>query len=208
MKKLFILVIGSLTILLSMAQQKWETVSHKGFYLSMAAGPAFGNIKGGDHYNYPFTAKGAAFGFDAQIGGAIQTNLILHGTLQIKSIYGPKINDVKLDSKYSFDENFFGAGITKYTAGNFFITGNAGLGYYTLSLETNNPFASQDVSTDMGFSFNVRAGKEWMVSRKWGLGAVLFFSRTSLKTKDETFTEKWHSNRFGIYFHGTYNRVK
>ena len=208
MRKLTSLIICFLIILPSIAQQKKETVNHKGFYLSMAVGPAFGDIKGKDHYNYPFTTKGTAFGFEAQIGGAIQTNLILHGTLQIKSIYGPKINDVRLDSKYSFDEDFFGAGITKYTAGNFFITGNVGLGYYTLSLETNNPFASQDVSTDMGFSFNIRAGKEWMVSRKWGLGAVLFFSRTSLKTRDETFTEKWNSNRFGIYFQGTYNRVK
>ncbi|MEP7373705.1 MAG: hypothetical protein ABI675_09980 [Chitinophagaceae bacterium] len=208
MTRLTFLSILSFVSLSAVAQQKHETFSHKGFYLSLAAGPAFGDIKGKDHNNYPFITKGTAFGFDAQIGGAIQTNLILHGTLQIKSIYGPKINDVRFGGKYSFDENFFGAGMTKYTAENFFITGNVGLGYYTLSLETNNPFASQDVSTDMGFSFNIRAGKEWMVSGKWGLGAVLFFNRTSLKTRDETFTEKWNSNRFGIYFQATYNRLK
>ena len=208
MKKLIVLCICTFILFSVYAQHHDETVRHNGFYLSMAIGPAFGDIKGNDQYNYPFTASGTAVGFDIQIGGAIQTNLLLHGTLQIKSIFGPKINDTKLDGSYSFDENFFGVGITKYTSGNFFVTANVGLGYYTLSLETNNPFAPEEVSTDMGFSFNIRAGKEWMVGKKWGLGAVLFFSRTSTETQDQAFTERWNSNRFGIYFQATHNKVK
>ena len=208
MKKSIVLCICIFILYSVYPQQKEATVRHKGFYLSMAMGPAFGDIKGKDHYNYPFRASGTAVGFDFQIGGAIKTNLLLHGTLQIKSIFGPTINDTKLDSRYSFDENFFGVGTTTYTRGNFFVTANAGVGYYTLSLETDNPFAPDDVSTDMGFSFNIRAGKEWMAGKKWGLGAVVFFSRTALTTQDQAFTERWNSIRCGIYFQATYNRVK
>jgi hypothetical protein len=33
--------------------------------------------------------------------------------------------------------------------------------------------------TDMVFSFNIRAGKEWMAGKKMGLGAVVFFKPDS-----------------------------
>ena len=117
--------LASLLITISgFAQNKTATVSHKGFYLSLALGPAFGNINGSDNFGRHYTVKGTAYYFGTQIGGAIQPNLILHGTIQIQSIYGPNINEINLDDKYSFDENFIGAGITKYSSRNFFITAN------------------------------------------------------------------------------------
>jgi len=209
MKKItFLAVLVATLSLTGFTQNKAATVSHKGFYLSLAMGPAFGDIKGSDNYGEHYTVKGTAYCFSTQIGGALKPNLILHGTIQIQSIFGPKINDTKLDNKYSFDENFIGAGITKYSSRNFFITANIGAAYYSITEETNNPFVSNETSTDPGFSFNVRVGQEWMISKKWGLGAVVFYGRTSLKTKDADITERWSSNRFGICFQATFSKAK
>jgi len=209
MKQLFTLCTVCLLVFSGIAQDKSSSVSHNGFYLSAGLGPAFGNIKGSDNFGNHLTIKGTAIGLDLQIGGALRQNLLLHATIGLKSIYGFNVNGFKADSKYSFDENFLGVGITKYTTQNFFVTVNAGVSGFTLSNEDNNNiFGSNDPSTDMGFSFNIKAGKEWAVGKKWGLGGVLFYSRTFLKNKYEDVTEKWSSNRAGVYFQVTFNKIK
>lgn len=63
-------------------------------------------------------------------------------------------------------------------------------------------------STDAGFPFNIRSGQEWMISKKWGLGAVLFYSRTQVKTKEEDIGERWRSKRLGICFKAIFSRAK
>ncbi|WP_083934977.1 hypothetical protein [Segetibacter koreensis] len=197
-------VCSSITVF---SQSTPSKVSHDGFYLSMAAGPAFGNINGDDNTGKDYKVKGEAFGLDVQIGGAIKPNLILHATLQNKTLVGPKINGVKMDNDHTFQELFYGAGLTKYTADNFFFTGNVGLGNF-LQTESANNSNSGGTTTDPGFSFNIKAGKEWMVSKKWGLGGALFYGRTSLKNSGAGYSEKWNSNRFGLYFQATLCRSK
>ncbi|MFT3680816.1 MAG: hypothetical protein QM791_11125 [Ferruginibacter sp.] len=208
MKKLLLLLLA-VQLLTSLQAQQKTTITHHGFYLSMAVGPAFGNVNGKTDDGQVVKVEGTAVGFDAQIGGTIGENLILHGTLQGKSIFAPTINGVKLTSKYTFDENFIGAGLTKYSKENFFGTVNLGAAYYSFTMQ-NSFFETAKSNTRAGFSFNVRAGKEWLVSPKWGLGAALFYSRTSLSSKDGTtgVNEKWNGNRFGIYFQATFNRTR
>lgn len=220
MKRIFFLLISSLLLTASHAQlvpsireQKNQPVYHHGFYLSMAIGPAFGNINGSAGTTDVYKVKGFAPGLDIQIGGAIAENLVLHGTLQVKTIIGPKINGIKLNSRYSFDENFLGAGITKYTTDNFFATANIGAAYYSFTLQNNNSVVSNKSSTDPGFSFNIKAGKEWLVSPKWGLGAALFFGRSAVTSSNggvagATGKEKWSGSRFGIYFQATLNKTR
>ena len=212
MKK--ILSIAVITFLLNPAhaQEKAQPIYHYGFYLSMAIGPAFGDINGTAGTDI-YKVKGFAPGLDIQVGGSIAENLLLHGTLQVKTIIGPKINGIKLNSRYSFDENFLGAGITKYTTDNFFATANIGAAYYSFTLQNNNSVVTNKSSTDPGFSFNLKAGKEWLVSPKWGLGAALFFSRSSASSNSggvagPTGKENWNSSRFGIYFQATFNKTR
>jgi hypothetical protein len=139
-----------------------------------------------------------------QIGGALKSNFILHGTMQAKTILGPKINGVEMDNENFIHEIFYGAGVTKYTSQNFFFTGNIGIGRF--GVDTLN---HRDVTTtDPGFSFNVRIGKEWMVSKKWGLGGALFYSRTALNNDRAGYSEHWESNRFGLYFQATLCKTK
>ena len=206
MKKtiLALMVLSSIT---AFSQSKSSNVSHEGFYLSMAIGPALGNIKGHDNNGKTYQVKGDAAGFDFQIGGAIKPNLILHATAQNKTLVGPKINGEKLDNDHSFQENFYGVGVTKYTKENFFLTGNVGVGHFIQTESTSNNY-SNGTTTDAGFSFNVKAGKEWMVSRKWGLGGGLFYGKTTVKNTGSNYTERWNSNRFGLYFQATLCKSK
>lgn len=197
----------------AIAQKKNEPIFHHGFYLSMAIGPASGDVNGSAGTTDIYKVKGIAPGLDIQIGGTIAENMVLHGSIQVKTIIGPKINDVKLNSRYSFDENFVGAGITKYTTNNFFATANVGAAYYSFSLENGSLLVTNKSSTNPGFSFNIKAGKEWFVSPKWGLGGALFFSHSAVTSSNggvagPSGKEKWSSSRFGIYFQATLNKKR
>ncbi len=194
MKKLIVITIVAMYSFAAVAQER----THKGFYLSMAMGPAFGNIdvktSSGD-----LEISGTGIGFDIQIGGALRENLILHGTIGLKSIYGPTINEVEINDEYSVDEFIMGIGVTHYLANNFFITGNIGAGDFAFSADNNS------ISTDDGFSFQIKAGKEWWVSARWGLGVMLEYGATSLTDSYGGEHDKWSSNRFSIRFIATLN---
>lgn len=210
MEKIIIALMALSSSITVFSQSASSKVSHEGFYLSMATGPAFGSIKGDDNAGKNYTVKGEAFGFDVQIGGAIRPNLILHATFQNKAFFGPKINGVKKDLDYIFQEWLYGAGVTKYTSDNFFFTGNAGVGRFAKTESTNNSNSdgTTEMTTDPGFSFSIKAGKEWMVSKKWGLGGALFYSKTTLKNSGAGYSENWNSDRFGLYFQATLCRSK
>ncbi|WP_018614520.1 outer membrane beta-barrel protein [Segetibacter koreensis] len=207
MKKTFIAIMVMTSSITVFSQGKSSNVSHEGFYLSMATGPVFGNIHGDDNNGTTYKVNGEAFGFDLQIGGAIKPNLILHASAQNKTLVGPKINGVKLDNNHTFQENFYGVGLTKYTSDNFFLTGNVGVGHFIQTESTSNSH-SDGTTSDAGFSFNIKAGKEWMVSKKWGLGGGVFYAKTTLKNKGVNYTEHWNSNRFGLYFQATLCKSK
>jgi opacity protein-like surface antigen len=195
--------------LLFIAMISWECRAqertHKGFYLSMQAGPAFGYINGNSNNQTSIEVSGTGVGFDLQIGGALKENLILHGTLGIKSIYGPNINDVSISKDYSFDEFMMGIGTTYYMAKNFFLTGNIGIGNFSFADESTNT----TYDTGEGFSYQLKAGKEWWISPRWALGAAVEYSGTRTDdTMNNGYEESWQSHRFSVRFTATLNGKK
>ena len=212
MKKLTILVFILVFISTCYAQvnDKAQEIGyhrHKGFYLSMSAGPNFPSITSeviGD-YNLKFTGIGAQF--DLKIGGAIKENLILHATLLSNTMSGPKTTSAdgssqKTSNNITLGEAMLGGGITYYfMPSNIFLSGSLGIGNFTViddDSETN-------VSTDRGFSMQLKAGKEWWVSKKWGLGVSLTYGKTNLTNKPSSGDELLRSNNFGILFNATLN---
>lgn len=189
MKKLTLLTLSiSLIVSALMAQER----THSGFYFSGAVGPAWGTTNGYDNQGSTFQVTGTGAEMDFQIGGSITENLILHGTIMAKSVVGPEINGTKISDDYSLSETMFGGGITHYTAKNFFFTGNAGAGKFTFD------DGKTSLSTNKGFSFSLKAGKEWWVSKKLGIGAAFTYGKTKLTNSEGSYTEKWNSNRYGI----------
>lgn len=181
---------------------------HEGFYLSMQAGPAMGYINGNWAETESMKISGTGIGFDILLGGVIKENLILHGVLGIKSIYGPEIKydglSTTLNKDYSFDEIIIGAGTTYYFHNNFFVTGNIGLGNFSLSNESDN----STIDTGEGFSFQLKAGKEWWISPRWAMGVVLEYGGTRVEDTVEGERETWQSHRYSLRLTATLNGKK
>ncbi|HLT33572.1 hypothetical protein G5B00_09510 [Parapedobacter sp. SGR-10] len=96
----------------------------------------------------------------------------------------------------------FGGGVTYYTPSNLFVSGSLGLGNFSILNQENNYSAS----TEHGLSFQLKAGKEWWISRRWGLGAAITYGKTSVDSKPSNdLREILNSNRFGILFSATLN---
>ncbi len=189
-----VLILNGILSLASQAQKK----THHGFYYSIGLGSVSGGIYGSDNSGNKINVDGPAFGLDFQIGGPIKEDLILHGTISAKSISGPTINSVKVPDNYSFGESLLGIGLTKYLNHNFLLSGTIGIGNYSLS-QNSSSSSAPSISSDRGFSYQAKIGKEWWVSSKWALGAALTYSSTSVNSAGE----QWNSNRFGIMLTGT-----
>jgi len=99
-------------------------------------------------------------------------------------------------------EAMFGGGLTYYIMPqNIFLSGSLGIGNFTMMDQKND----QTTSTQRGFSMQLKAGKEWWVSKKWGLGLSVTYGTTSLTNNSGGISEKLNSNRFGILFNATLN---
>jgi len=182
-----------------------EEKQHDGFYMSACLGPVFGKIT--DKYNSStMTMNGTGFELDLKIGASVTKDLILHGTLITKSMPGPKVNNegsvTTMSDEISVNELMYGAGLTYYFMPvNFFVSGSAGIGKFTVSNSTNDTKSK----THSGFSFQLIAGKEWWISKKWGLGAGITYSKTHLTNKVNETEEKLDSNRFSIMLSVTFD---
>ena len=177
----------------------------------MSIGPTFGTIR--DDMTGTITDKlefsGTGVQFDIKIGGAVQENLILYASMASTVINGPKINSTsqtgRLNGNMGINENMLiGVGLTYYVMpNNLFLSGSAGMGNYTL---TDNNDSKNNVKTDNGFSIQLKAGKEWWVGKRWGLGIALTYGKTIVKNGPYVGTEeKFNSNRFGVLFNATFN---
>ena len=180
--------------------------THQGFYLSMQAGPAYGYANANTNIGYGLRVSGSAYAFDFQIGGAIRENTILHGNLGVKSIDNPTIEMGGYSAKTTmdFDEIMIGAGVTQYLKHNFFVTAVLGTGNFSLYDETENT----TTETNNGFSYQLKAGKEWWISSRWALGATLEYGGTRTKDTSGDYEETWQSHRYGIRFTATRNGRK
>lgn len=204
-----------------LAQEK----THKGFYFSFQIGPTFGTVQGFTPAGESLSISGNGFGIDLLLGGTLTENLVLHGTLSSKLKGGPTINDVECTECIAFDESFIGGGLTYYFKHNFLLSGSIGAGSYTLSNDLDNliyPFWDSSLpdicdepytsfETREGFSFQIKAGKEWWVEPRWAMGIVLEYGATLIPEpfSDESIG-KWKSNRFSVRVsitkHGKKNR--
>ncbi|MCT4589078.1 MAG: hypothetical protein N4A71_14745 [Carboxylicivirga sp.] len=185
---------------------------HRGFYLSMGLGANQSSVKV-DSKNFGYTKySGLGGSFDLKIGGTISENLILHATLLSHGITGPKIdsddyqiNSYKTDNKINLSEGMIGIGLTYYTVDNFLLSTSMGVGGFTLT----NEHEDIDITTDKGFSIQLKAGKEWWVSPKWGIGCALYYHHTYCNNQTGNIAEEnLKSNNIGIVFNATLNGRK
>ena len=197
---LFILIFSICNAQFHERTQDFGYHQHHGFYLSMSADPNFASIsdKVAGSYDYVFSGTGAQF--DLKIGGAISENLILHATIISNSLTGPKIKSdgvsQNTSNNVSIGEAMIGAGITYYMMPeNILLSGSLGIGNFTV-LDNGQ---KNSVSSDKGFSMQLKVGKEWWVSKRWGLGVALTYGSTNLtNSPGGDIKELMKSNNIGI----------
>jgi len=183
---------------------------HRGFFLSYSPGVNITNVKATDNYGSSIF-KGIGLGNDFKIGGALKENLILHATLLGHGVYEPKIYDVNSGQNATrakdidFSELLIGVGITYYTPKNFLFSTSIGLGGFSLT----NYSTDEDGSSDSGFGFHLKAGKEWWVSRNLGLGLAFYYHYTNvLNQAGSVYEERLIGNNLGIVLSTTLNGRK
>jgi hypothetical protein len=185
---------------------------HKGLYLSLGIGPVFGNVedvvKDNIEGNYTLNMSGVGLNMDLKIGGAVKENLILHATITSSALPGPTISisgndDIKTSDNMSVGEAMIGAGATYYfMPSNFLISGSAGIGNFSIINEDDNV----NISTERGLSIQLKAGKEWWISKKWGMGIALTYGKTNLTNNPGGgISEKLDSNRFAVLLNVSFN---
>lgn len=211
MKQFIILSILFISVSVAKAQypigyEKPRGREHKGFFLSMSMGPNFAMIDNDIKWQNSERYSGMGPIMDLKIGGAIKEDLILHGTIITNFMSGPEIT-VNGQSQNTTDdlmigEDFIGGGVTYYTPSNVFVSGSLGIGSFRIM----DAKEETSVSSDNGLGFQVKAGKEWWVSRKWGLGIAFSYSKLKLtNTPGGGIEEHLNSNNFGIHFNATLN---
>ncbi len=183
---------------------------HKGFFLSMALGGNYSNIDiVTESSGISTELSGLGSVFDFKIGGALSENVILHGTLLSNDLTGPTIKsnlrgskDYKADNTVYLSQFMLGIGLTYYDAENTFFSGSVGIGEFTLVNESEDV----DVSSDGGIGVQIKAGKEWWVSRRWGLGAALYYNFVhDLNGQGTDIEEVIKGHCFGVMFNATLN---
>jgi hypothetical protein len=180
---------------------------HKGLYIGLGLGPAFGAINDEPtSYGKSYKIEGSAFTFDFRIGGNISENLILTFDMTSRSISSPTIvfsdTTIATSSNISLNESCYGLGLTYYLMpNNIYIGGTIGRGYYTISDRSRGTSAK----SDYGYSGSIRIGKQWWVSKNWGLGASLIGSNTSVKNTMNGYTEKISGPRLTLMFQATFH---
>jgi hypothetical protein len=185
---------------------------HEKFYLSLGLGAVFGSIR--DQVpGLTYTVSGTGSIGDFKIGGSISPSLILHATFLGRVISGPTISipgfSIKTSEEVQIREDMIGIGLTHYVkspsafSNNMFLSASVGLGNYTLN--TTNNGASLSFESKAGFAMQLKLGKEWWISRNWGLGIGFDYSKTVVSTKNSTGSETINSDRFGIMLNATFD---
>ena len=189
---------------------------HDGFYLSLSTGV------GGASYHSTVSgcctgkATGGAGIFDLKVGGSIiRDQMILSGdwigirmqnpkyTYNASGVYEPTV----LDNE---DMTLLGLGITHYfTFSNVFLNGTFGAGQFIqgsghITTLNDSTYYFGNVKSDYGFGFQVKCGKEWWVSKDWGLGISAFLFHLDVSDKAFPNTIR-NGSSFGILFNSTFN---
>lgn len=171
---------------------------HNGFYFSYSGGAYNSNVRIDDNYGFS-KVKGIGGLMDMKIGWSIVEDIILHVTWLNHGISEPYVQDNN-NSEYvsehiELSELMLGGGITYYNSMNFLLSTSVGFGGYHLTNENTN----EGISSEGGFCFQIKAGKEWWVSRRLALGVAAYYHKTYVHNNpNSNVNERLNSNNLGV----------
>ena len=183
--------------------------THDGLFLRLAVGGG----KAGSKIDVPDTPatpggavidlSGTSGDVDFALGGMVQPNLAIHGT-----IFGWSVSDPDADIRIgtlsgkgtlsgTATMSAIGPGMTYYfMPANLYLTGSLGVGKFKLTGDVEGESKS-------GFALAMGLGKEWWAGNNWGLGLAGGLTYHSIADKDVS--ENWSGTSFALRFSATRN---
>ena len=191
---------------------------HDGFYLRLQSGVGYTNMsastKGTD-----LSIAGGGGSFGIALGAALNSHLIVYGTLIDDAALGPTykitgpsmsatgngmlVGAVSIGGFGRAGVVGVGGGVAYYLDSNLFFAGSL-LGSRLFVDDSNGNAAAR---SDWGFTFEGLFGKEWWVSDNWGLGVAGQMLLGAMKDRPlaNESVPTWHLAAFSVLFSASYN---
>jgi len=176
---------------------------HDGLYLRLLAG--VGYLHSSTSYlgsSEKVSGVGGTFG--VAVGGSVNSNLVIYGEFLGTSVSDPTIEaggSSGTASGVTATMAGIGPGVAYYLDGNLYLSGT--LIFTKLSFSDSNS-SDQLASTNWGIGASLTVGKEWWVSRDWGLGVSGQFQAASMKDNGSA-DNRWTGISAAILFSATCN---
>jgi hypothetical protein len=177
--------------------------SHDGFYFRVQPGIGFTSLsstKGG----VKTTLGGGGFSTGGAIGGVVAHNLVLFAAIFNTSAVDPDVKVGGTSTASPIGEivlQGFGPGVAYYFEPiNLYLSGTVAIARFW----ANDTNGNQLDTSKIGLAFELQVGKEWWVSRDWGLGVALGLVGGSMKDQNDP-TLTWSAGAFSFLFSATYN---
>ena len=177
--------------------------THDGFFLQVHVGisaTGFSSKQAGVKTNY----VGGGISSGVAIGGVIARNLVLYGAFFGTDTGNPdrQVDGTSMTSDLGeIGVGAFGPGLAYYFERcNLYLSATFGLAGFT----ANDGGGVKVDSAKSGTAFDFMVGKEWWVSRDWGLGIAGELMAASLKDKNVPGLT-WSASGLSILFSATYN---
>jgi hypothetical protein len=177
--------------------------AHDGFYMRVHVGisaTGFSSTQAGTKTSY----SGGGVSSGIALGGAIAHNLILYGAVVSTDTSNPdkQVGGTSVNSDLGeIGVGAIGPGLAYYFDRiNLYLSGTFGLAGFTA--DGSGGFRVD--SSKSGAAFELMVGKEWWVSRDWGLGIAGELFGASLKDKN-TAGLSWSASAASVLLSATYN---
>jgi hypothetical protein len=182
----------------------WEGFhTHDGFFLRAQLGGGISSLQ--STTNGVKTVVGGGGGaFGLAIGGVIAHNLILYGAYFESVAENPdvQVGGTSVTSPIGqTDWQGVGPGLAYYCGPlNLYFGGAIAMTRFWMHDQSGN----QLDSSKAGLGLDLEVGKEWWVSRNWGVGIALRFAGSSMKDQNDP-TLTWSAGAASVLFSATYN---
>jgi hypothetical protein len=153
---------------------------HDGLYLRLLLGVGYLHSSA-SYSGVSDKISGVGETFGVAVGGSVTPNLVVYGEFFGTSVSDPTVEEggsSATASGLTATMAGIGPGVAYYLDGNMYVSGTLLL--TKLSFSDSNS-TDQLASTDWGFGAGLTFGKEWWVSRDWGLGVSGQFQAASMK---------------------------
>ncbi len=180
--------------------------THDGAYIRLQLGFGYTSMSTSEP-GFDLKASGGGGAFGLAIGGAVNNNLIIYGTILDSVASKPTVefNGQTATGNFSAGVVGLGGGVAYYLDTNLFFSGSL----LASQLVIDDSSGNQVGKSDWGFTVEGQLGKEWWASDNWGLGASLQVVYGRMKDQGSLTSTgsppTWSATGINLLFSATYN---